>query len=227
MPSPGQSWSDLYPDGAPPVFPLPGSSRALGSPQAAATAFAQDMLGMETADLAVDSQDGERAVLTLQGSPANTHLELRRGELGWEVVAATAEGLDVAVAGSSGADGPTGVDRTIDVTGAPGAPAGTTVDVVDLADGRLVVRQPLAGLPAPAAGPTTLTLPDPLPQLAAVIFYVPDDSAPGHRRRRAAGPARPACPPIHVQALNRSDLEGLTIGAPPAHRRRTSGRPPG
>jgi hypothetical protein len=40
------------------------------------------------------------------------------------------------------------------------------VDVVDLADGRVIARQP--------ATTATLRLPDPAPQLAAVVVYVPD-----------------------------------------------------
>src|SRR4051812_18831041 len=46
VPGDGQAWTDLYPNGQPPVFPLPNSSRAFPAAQAAAIGFARDFLGM-------------------------------------------------------------------------------------------------------------------------------------------------------------------------------------
>ena len=201
VPGPGQSWTDLYPDGTPPVFPLPGSARALGSPQAAATAFAQDLMGMDAPTVTVDQQDPQRAALTVQGaSAASTRLELRRGELGWEVTGASSDGLDLEVVGATTAGRPTEVGRRIEVAARPAAPAGATVDVIDLADGRLVLRQALADEAGGSApGATSLTLPDPLPQLAALIFYVPDGPPPasGDTALRRASAA--SVSPVHVR----------------------------
>src|SRR4051812_9232569 len=47
VPGDGQAWTDLYPNGQPPVFPLPNSSRAFPAAQAAAIGFARDFLGMD------------------------------------------------------------------------------------------------------------------------------------------------------------------------------------
>src|SRR5690349_1718023 len=41
VPANGQSWSDLYPDGQPPVFPLPRSSAAFPAAESAAIGFAR------------------------------------------------------------------------------------------------------------------------------------------------------------------------------------------
>ena len=170
VPGSGQSWSDLYPDGQPPVFPLPNSSRAFPAAPAAAIGFGREFLGMDDPQVDVLEQSENAAVIEVRADAgsAPSRLTLRHDDLGWVVVGVDGAGIDTGLPAVSGADQPPGVPRTIDLSGT--SPAATTmVDVVDLADGRLVARQPTG------SGP--IRLGDPLPQLAALVVYVPAGAA--------------------------------------------------
>lgn len=170
VPGAGQSWTDLYPNGQPPVFPLPNSSRSFPAAQAAAIGFGRDFLGMEDPQVSVASESENDAELLVRADTAGeaSRLTLRRDGQGWVVVRVDGQGISTGLPPTGGAQQPAGVSRTIDLTGA--SPAGAAVvDVVDLADGRVLART--------AAGSGSVRLDDPLPQLAAVVVYLPNGSA--------------------------------------------------
>ena len=167
MPGDGQTWTDLYPNGQPPVFPLPNSSRAFPAAQAAAIGFARDFLGIDDPQVSVAQEsenDAEVLVRADLGGEAS-RLTLRRDGQGWVIVKVDGQGISTGLPAAAGAQEPLGVTGTIDLSGA--SPAGVAmVDLVDLADGRVLART--------AAGSGTVRLDEPLPQLAAVVVYVPD-----------------------------------------------------
>ena len=166
VPGGGQSWADLYPNGQPPVFPLPNSSRAFPAAQAAAIGFAREFLGLEDPQLSVSAQSENDAEILVRadGAAEGSRLTLRKDDLGWVVVRVDGQGINTGLPAPTGAGEPPGVTRTIDLSGA--SPAATAmVDLVDLASGRVLARQ--------SAGEGTVRLDDPLPQLAAVVVYVP------------------------------------------------------
>ena len=135
MPGSGQSWADLYPNGQPPVFPLPNSSRAFPAAQAAAIGFAREFLGLEDPQLSVSAQSEDDAEILVRadGAAEASRLTLRKDDLGWVVVRVDGQGINTGLPAPTGAGEPPGVTRTIDLSGA--SPAATAmVDLVDLAE---------------------------------------------------------------------------------------------
>ena len=120
VPGDGQTWTDLYPNGQPPVFPLPNSSRAFPAAQAAAIGFARDFLGIDDPQVSVAQESENDAEVLVRADPGGeaSRLTLRRDGQGWVIVKVDGQGISTGLPAAAGAQEPLGVSGTIDLSGA-------------------------------------------------------------------------------------------------------------